>query len=142
MKNNDLLASDTFRAVMSVAKELKSNEKLMESSKTKVEKTISLIEDLLDKTDDPDQTWVESYFAIVYSSTVYWLRPDELGKKQDRAYRFLSKLNLSLSEKKRILDEIRKMASDVYGSNSEKTLSITFHARDVLFSSFHVMRRL
>lgn len=140
MKKNDLPA-DAFQTLVAISKELKSNEDLITSSKRRVEETISSIEDLLEKIDAPDEKWITNYFIILYSESLYWISSEELGKKQDRAYRFICKLNLSQIEKKQILDKIRMMASDIYGPNSERTLSIAFHARDVLFSPFFVIKR-
>ena len=140
MKKNDLPA-DAFQTLVAISKELKSNEDLITSSKRRVEETISSIEDLLENAAVPDKRWVTTYFIFVFSEGLYWLSRSDLRNKEDIAFRNLCKLNPSWMEKKLILDEIRSMASDVYGSNSERTLSIAFHARDVLFSPFFVIKR-
>ena len=128
---------EAFEKMLAISKEIYKTEALLKESRKTVEEAAKSVEKMI--VQSQDISIVLEYATIVLGETLFWLSSGEQIQKERFICRYLP--ILSRSQKRDLMDSIRNNARLLYPDDGERQLSITFHAKDLLFDSFPIMRR-
>ena len=134
MKKQSIEALDM---IVSVSKAIYDNEDLLKKSRKVVENASESMEQMIANT--KDISIVMEYASIVFSEMMYWLPQEKQVQKEKFIYQYLA--FLTSFQKQELLDKIRKHAQLFYPDDIEHQLSIVYRAKDILFTSFPIMKR-